>query len=257
MKPFCIICILILFADALYAADISIIETDCLQTSAQASLIKGKEVKLSYILPAVFISYGALAQVTKPLQRFDVKVDNEVGKHFTKHRRFDDYLEFAPVVAVYVPDIFGVKSKHNFRDRTFVVITSYLIMGSSVHALKKGTGVERPDGSNHYSFPSGHTANAFTGAHILLKEYKDVAPWIGVAGYVTATTVGAMRILNRKHWFSDVIAGAGIGILSAEIGYLLLPVFHRITGVEETKSGLVFAPVIGNNQYGVGLVYAF
>ena len=130
-------------------------------------------------------------------------------------------------------------------------------MGGSVQVFKMATGVERPDGSNHQSFPSGHTATAFTGAHILFKEYKDVTPWIGVAGYATATTVGAMRVFNRRHWVSDVVTGAGAGILSAEIGYLLLPVFHRIIGVEESKSNLVIAPTFGNNHYGLGLVYVF
>lgn len=36
-----------------------------------------------------------------------------------------------------------------------------------------------------------------------------------------------MRILNRRHWLSDVVTGAGIGIASVEIAYLLLPVFDR------------------------------
>jgi membrane-associated phospholipid phosphatase len=197
-----------------------------------------------------------LAQITNPFQQLDRNIDHEVSKHF-KRRTFDDYIQYVPVVAVYGLDFVGVKAKHNFRDRTFVAITSHLIMGGSVQAVKMATGIERPDGSNHHSFPSGHTATAFTGAHILFKEYRESSPWIGVAGYAAATTVGAMRILNRKHWLSDIVAGAGFGIVSAEIGYWLLPVFHRIAGIEETKTNLVVAPEIGNNRYGLGLVYLF
>jgi len=209
-----------------------------------------------FIIPTVFVTYGAFAQVANPLQQVDRNIDKEVTKHF-KRRTFDNQLQYVPIVAVYGLDLIGVKAKHNFRDRTFVAITSHLIMGGTVQGIKMATCVERPDGSNLYSFPSGHTATAFTGAHILFKEYKDVTPWIGITGYAIATTTGTMRILNRRHWLSDVVAGAGIGILSAEIGYMLLPVFHKIIGVEQTKSTLVIAPVFGNNQYGLGMAYLF
>ena len=256
MRCFCLVCVLILFAVALSANDGSNIETDSLQTATPVVLKEGNRVNFNYIIPAVFISYGALAQVVNPLQQFDSYIDNKVSRHFNR-RRFDDYIQYAPLVAAYSIDMMGIKSKHNFRDKTFVVVASHIIMGGSVQAVKMATGVERPDGGSLHSFPSGHTAMAFTGAHILFKEYRERSPWIGIAGYATATTVGTMRVLNRRHWVSDVVAGAGIGILSAEIGYLLLPVFHRIIGAEETKSGFVVAPTIGNNQYGLGLVYMF
>ena len=215
-----------------------------------------KPLFIIFFFTVFAFTFETLAQVTNPLQQLDVYIDNEVRNHF-KRRSFDNYVQYAPVAAVYGFDFAGAKAKHNLRDRTFVVITSHIIMGGSVQFVKMVSGVERPDGSNHHSFPSGHTATAFTGAHILFKEYRDVSPWIGIAGYATATTVGAMRILNRKHWLSDVMAGAGVGILCAEIGYMLLPVFHRVIGVEETKTNLAIAPVIGNNQYGLGVVCVF
>lgn len=252
MKYLCLIIVFAISVCSLYATNDSIIDTDTLNLSKVGQGAKIERL----IIPATLITYGVLAQVAKPLLQLDANTDKEVSKHF-KRRSFDNYVQYAPVTAVYGLDLAGIKAKHNFRDRTFVVLTSHLIMGGSVHAIKIATCVERPDGSNHHSFPSGHTATAFTGAHILFNEYRDISPWIGIAGYATATTVGAMRILNRKHWVSDVVAGAGVGILSAEIGYMLLPVFHRIIGVEKTGSSLVIAPVIGNSQYGLGLVYAF
>ena len=211
-----------------------------------------------FIIPTVFISYGVLAQVAKPLQQLDKNTDKEVSKHFTKTRSFDDQLQYAPIVAVYGLDFVGLKAKNNFRDRTFVSVTSHIIMGGIVGSVKLSTKVERPNGTgNSNSFPSGHTATVFVGAHILFKEYKDISPWIGITGYAVATTVGTMRVLNRKHWVSDVIAGAGIGILSAEVGYMLLPVFHKIIGVEHTKSNLIIAPTIVSNYYGLEMVYIF
>lgn len=252
MKRFFVMLIFNVFAVFLSATDISTIDTDTLHVD----LNEGKSEKLEIFIPSVFISYGVLTQVVKPFQQLDHNIDREVSKHYER-RKFDNYIQYAPVMAVYGLDWVGINAKHNFRDRTFIVITSHLIMGGSVQAVKMATGVERPDGSNRYSFPSGHTATAFTGAHILFREYRESSPWISITGYATATLVGVMRILNRKHWVSDVVTGAGVGILSVEIGYLLLPVFHRIIGVEETKTSLAVAPVIGNNQYGLGMFYVF
>jgi len=246
----------ITIAASLYAQDGSVSDSTAFQSGVVHKTNLFNTPCTRFIIPATLISYGVLAQIAKPLRQFDENTDNEVSKHFTHRRTFDNTLQYAPVVAVYGLDFMGIKAKNNFRDRTFVVITSHLIMGGAVQTVKKATGVERPDGSNYLSFPSGHTATAFTGAHILFKEYKDVSPWIGVAGYAAATTVGTMRVLNRKHWVSDVVAGAGVGILSVEIGYMLLPVFHKIIGVE-SKSNLVIMPVVGNNQYGLGMACVF
>ncbi|MDR1936874.1 MAG: PAP2 family protein, partial [Tannerellaceae bacterium] len=127
-----------------------------------------------FILPAALIAYGALTQVSRPLRQFDETVNNAAGHHRTK---IDDYLQFAPAVAVYGLDFAGVKARHNLRDRTFVMASSHLLMAMSVYAVKHTAGVLRPDGSESNSFPSGHTATVFTGAHILFREYYDASPW--------------------------------------------------------------------------------
>ena len=210
-----------------------------------------------FILPAVFISYGVLTHSQDCLQQVDHKTHQAVSRHFTGKIHADDYTQYVPAVAVYGLDLLGVKAKHNIRDRTFLMASSYILSSASVQTLKRTTTVLRPDESNYLSFPSGHTATAFVGAHLLFKEYKDTSPWIGFAGYIVASGTGAMRILNRRHWVSDVVTGAGIGLLSVEISYLLLPVFHKLTGVKDTRTSLMIAPVIGKNKYGAGLAYSF
>jgi hypothetical protein len=95
-------------------------------------------------------------------------------------------------------------------------------------------------------------------AHILYKEYKDVTPWIGVCGYLMATTTGVFRMINSAHWQSDVVAGAGIGLLSAEIGYMMLPVWHSILGIQDGKGQqFVALPAIGTQSFGACFVYRF
>ena len=99
---------------------------------------------------------------------------------------------------------------------------SYLLGIGWLNAFKYGIGIERPDNSTKNSFPSGHTFTAFTGAEVLRREYGEEYPWIAVAGYTVATIVGMMRIYNNRHWAGDVLAGAGLGILSTTLVYWVL-----------------------------------
>ena len=66
-----------------------------------------------------------------------------------------------------------------------------------------------------FSFPSGHTSNAFLGAHMAYKEFKDSSPILAYSGYAIAAFVAGSRLYNNRHWVADVVAGAGFGILSA------------------------------------------
>ena len=210
-----------------------------------------------FIIPSAMISYGLLAQWSDGLQELDKSTHHEITEHYNNDFPIDDYMQYSSYAAYYMLDLCGVKAKHSFRDRTIVLAASYAIMGITVQSMKKGFGVERPDGSSKTSFPSGHTATAFLGAHLLFREYKDVSPWIGIAGYASATTVGALRVRNKKHWVSDVVAGAGVGILSAEVGYLLLPVFQKVLGLKNQDKSLVIIPTVTTEGGGVGLAYTF
>ena len=90
----------------------------------------------------------------------------------------------------------------------------------------------RPDGTSANSWPSGHTATAFVGATILHKEYGLTrSPWFSVLGYGTATATGVMRVLNNRHWISDVLSGAGIGIMSAELAYAFSDLLFKNKGL--------------------------
>lgn len=212
-----------------------------------------------FILPTLFIAYGTAARFNQlPIRRLDHCVDHEIRKYVNRHYAIDDYLQYGMPVLTYGLDFIpGIDSRHNHRDRALVMATSMIFMQSVVVILKSTTSVARPGNGNHNSFPSGHTANAMLSAHILYKEYKDVTPWIGICGYLMATTTGIFRMLNYAHWQSDVVAGAGIGLLSAEIGYMMLPVWHSILGIKDGEYRFVAVPAIRPQNYGIGLVYRF
>jgi len=141
----------------------------------------------------------------------------------------DDYLEFSPLVAVYGLNLLGKKGVHDVKELTKITGYSIVITGVSVASIKLLTGKERPDESDCTSFPSGHTATAFMCAEILYQEYKNESILYGILGYTAAATTGYLRVYNDKHWFSDVVAGAGFGILSTKLSYLLHEKLHSRT----------------------------
>ncbi len=104
-------------------------------------------------------------------------------------------------------------------------------MATTVQVSKSTTHVWRPDGSNYHSFPSGHTATAFMTATMLSKEYGHLSPWVSVGAYSVATTTGLMRMANNKHWLSDVMVGAGVGIISTEFGYWIADAIMKKRGL--------------------------
>ncbi|QKG80347.1 phosphatase PAP2 family protein [Tenuifilum thalassicum] len=171
------------------------------------------------IIPAVLISYGIIGFDNPHLKSWNLGIRSEVLEHINTKYRADDYFQYAPGLAVYILDDAGLKAKHSFWDRTAVLTGSFLLQTAVVQTLKYTTNVMRPDSSATNSFPSGHTTLAFSGAEFLWQEYKDHSIWIGVSGYLVASTIGFARVINNKHWVTDVVAGAGIGILSTKISY--------------------------------------
>lgn len=186
---------------------------------------KRKFQATTFIAPVLLAGYGFAAVYDHgALHQLDVSTKAELQEDhplFAAH--VDDYIQFAPGAAVYALNLSGIKGKHNLFDASMLYVTSAAIMGVSTHFVKQGVGRERPNGNGENSFPSGHTASAFMAAEFLHQEYKDVNPWIGYAGYFVATATGTLRMYNNKHWFSDVVAGAGFGIASTKITYLIYP----------------------------------
>jgi membrane-associated phospholipid phosphatase len=151
----------------------------------------------------------------------------------------------------------GIKGKHNLKDRSIILGTAFIIMGTSVFGMKKITKVNRPDDSNITSFPSGHTATAFMGAEFLYQEYKDVSIWYGISGYVVASGVAYLRIYNNRHWLTDVVAGAGFGILSTKVAYWIYPFMKRTFFKDKTKKNGIVMPFYNGKEYGIGFSMSF
>jgi membrane-associated phospholipid phosphatase len=120
----------------------------------------------------------------------------------------------------------------------------------------KSLAIEKPDASFN-SFPSGHTATAFSIATVFASQYSDIKA-IPVISYSLATLVGISRITENKHWSSDVFAGAVIGYLC---GKQVVKHFNRVHQSTETPA----SPIAKNrteltifqyeNQVGISLTW--
>jgi membrane-associated phospholipid phosphatase len=182
--------------------------------------------------PTVLIGTGLMVQNTVgfPVSSDEVRTFSQ-DLFNGRRTHVDDYLQFAPLAAVGGLRLAGIPGKHSMKDEAFLYAVSLGIQGCFVLPLKAITNVERPDGSARNSMPSGHTASAFAAATFMYMEYKDKSPWYGIAAYTCASAVGSMRMINNRHWLSDVLVGAGIGIISTRLSYYLL---HRVRPVNRS-----------------------
>ena len=157
------------------------------------------------------------------------KLRNDFMPRF--HRTLDNYTQIAPAAVMVGMKAAGVESRSSWGRMLLSDAFSVALMAGTVQGLKNATNVMRPDGSDNHSFPSGHTATAFMTATMLNKEYGYKSPWIGVGAYSVATATGLMRMANNKHWLSDVMVGAGIGIMATEFGYWLADLICKDKGL--------------------------
>jgi len=212
----------------------------------------------AFIIPTVFIGYGLVSLSGKyEIRHLDLTTKDELREDhplFAAH--VDDYMQFAPAAAVYGLHLAGIKGKHSLADVTGLYILSEAIMAGSVHGLKKWAHRLRPDRSGFTSFPSGHTANAFAAAELLKQEYKGISPWYGVAGYTVATATGVLRMYNNKHWLSDIVAGAGLGILSTKLTYLVYPYIKRKL-FQGKAANMLISPGYQNGNMNFNLIKRF
>lgn len=167
------------------------------------------------------------------------KSEKNAFKQQTKHSLvtkfktgIDDYTQFFGPAAVVGLKLAGVEGRSDWPRLLASAGMGYGIMALFVNTIKHTAKEMRPDGTSANSWPSGHTATAFVGATLLHKEYGLTrSPWYSVAGYGVATATGVMRVLNNRHWISDVLSGAGLGILSGELGYAICDLLFKGKGL--------------------------
>ncbi|MEO8719654.1 MAG: phosphatase PAP2 family protein [Ginsengibacter sp.] len=190
------------------------------------------------LIPGTFLIYGGLKPAIHDISKLDNQIMNHIQKNYPD---FDtdvaDYLMWVPSASVYVMDAFQIKTTHNFKDHLFLDAGSILITGALGFGMRKITENIEAYNSDNTRFPSGHTANAFRGAEIIHQELKFSRPVLSYSGYLMATGVGLLRMYNKQHFLTEIVAGAGLGILSTKLTYWI---FDKIKLTNNRKSNQIF-----------------
>lgn len=212
--------------------------------NAQFTYSKRTETESSYsllrksIIPITLITSGFLLSNSNFEKSLQIDIRNGLGNDFSLG--IDDYIRYAPVVQLYTADLLGVESKNHWFDQTKNLVLSSLLTSGATYLLKGEINKQRPgDSDNFNSFPSGHTSLAFSTATVLFEEFKDTSPLLAYSGYVFAIGTGGLRMANNAHFFSDVLVGAGLGIIITKLVYHyehLIPwnPFKKMKGVSFT-----------------------
>lgn len=141
-------------------------------------------------------------------------IDNFVTKHLawedTKTAaKYSDYVVTSLMIA---PFVYGGLKKEDRVKRLTTAAGMFFVSTAFVSAVKQKAQRTRPNNENNYSFFSGHTSTAFTGAGLICMQEKGKG-WC-YPSLVLAATAGYFRIAAKKHYLSDVLVGAGIGYLN-------------------------------------------
>ncbi|NNE75677.1 MAG: phosphatase PAP2 family protein [Pricia sp.] len=188
-------------------------QADSTRLQSQKSLLQQS------ILPATLLLSGVLLSDS----RFEKSLNRETRKRVGNDFDFpiDEYTRFAPTTLLYVADLAGLEAKNHWFDQTKNMAISIVLTDIITNTLKRSIYKVRPNGFNAKAFPSGHSSLTFATAEVLYEEFNHSNPVLAYSGYGFAAVTGSFRMLNNKHWLSDVLAGAGIGILVTKLVYHL------------------------------------
>lgn len=148
-------------------------------------------------------------------------------------QRVGDILQIAVPASAYIATF--IADDNEGRNQFYTSLAANLLI---THGLKYSINRTRPDGGGA-SFPSGHTSAAFHGAAFIHRRYglKYATP-----AYLAGILVAASRVDADRHYISDVVAGAVLGI--AVSFYFTTP-------------NMEFAPKIEAGEYSVEFGYKF
>lgn len=187
--------------------------------SLQADTVK-IDLKVKHTIAPVSLAIAGLVTQGRVSRHFQEDIQRAYPNF---HASADDYIIYAPGVLSLGLGAAGVKGKHSFKEQILLAVISSVASQVVTQGLKKIIAYPRPDGTTYDAFPSGHTTMAFTSATLLHEEYGHRSVWYSIGGYSVASTAGALRVLNNRHWVSDVLMGAGVGIGATKGTYLLYP----------------------------------
>lgn len=210
---------------------------------------EGQKGLKPWIAPGLLLSGGIAIQFMPAVKE---NIRDFMQENMAYQGSLDDYLQFAPLTAVFALNAAGIKGKNNFGNTAAMAVKSILLNDFLTTRMKHWINSPRPN-QGIRSFPSGHTSTAFTFAHFMHREFGERSPWFSIGAYTGASAVGFLRMAKNAHWFPDILMGAGVGILSTEFVYLT----HQYKWDNEHLRKFDIFPFQTGNQKGVMMVYSF
>lgn len=119
------------------------------------------------------------------------------------------------------------------------LVAAQIVSGTVTLGVKLGVRRDRPDGSG-LSFPSGHASASFATATVLERHFGWKA---GAPAYALATYIGASRLQENRHFASDVLFGAAVGITAG-----------RAVTFDRARKRVALAPVVVPGGFGLAVV---
>ena len=159
---------------------------------------------------------GALALAAHPADDYVQShiVGNSTAEKFFKPGRIIGSAPFqmGAAVSLWVVGRYIVPEKDGSRTNKvshlgFDLMRAHLVTQAIVHGIKYSVQRDRPTGEC-CAFPSGHAASAFAAASVLERHFGYRAWWPALAG---ASYVATSRLVDNRHFLSDVIFGAALG----------------------------------------------
>jgi hypothetical protein len=150
--------------------------------------------------------------------------DDYVERHIVGNPKANDFFKLGKIVgnsgvvvgaavALYgvgryiVPQAKDQPRTNKISHLGFDLLRSQIVSDVIVQGMKQATQRDRPSGEC-CSFPSGHAASAFAAAAVLERHFGYRLSWPALVG---ATYVGTSRLVDNRHFLSDVIMGAAVG----------------------------------------------
>lgn len=176
-----------------------------------------------WAVPASALAYGCLKPAVGAIGRLDDRLWDRVspsgpvgGFHI------ETALQWTPTASVYLLDAAGLRLRNRFRDQLLLDAGSMVLAGGAGWVMRRiSAGMPGFGLKEGTEFPSGHATNAFRGAELLRQELRGRSPILSWSGYVMATLVSVLRMRHGQHQLSEVVAGAGLGVLSTRSVYWL------------------------------------
>jgi len=241
MKKFYFLFLLILLLKNSWAQKSMIVKNDSIKNYYKPAIVASTLILTSYVL------YKSDLE-----KKLTANIRNKVGNDF--EFPIDNYIQYAPIAEIYIANIFKVKSLNNWKQQTTNLMFANALNGIITISLKHLINKTRPNNAQ-FSYPSGHTSLSFTNATAVFYEYRNNSKVLAYSGFMFSSTTGAFRIINNKHWISDVLAGTGIGIISTSLVYYIKPLNNY--KLLKTNKNIVCFPNISNQNIGMYFCYKF